>query len=477
MKRPPGILLPTLGVVGGLVLVVALAILFLVNRSRADLAAYKAELEQRGEIFDVTRLAPPAPPAENNGADALVAAGTALKAALTKNSIKPYKTGQVETTPGQAEVLHRRHAALRINKDTTWEDFHKEMEVLRPLLAEIRRCAQAPVLEFQLDYTKGVAMDLPFLSPCLSSGQFLAAENLLLLRAGNTKAVAENIETLLRIAKVANNQPILISHLIAMSLVGICHASTWELLQASPSAQDLQQVQKAWESFSLIGNISELLRMERTTSSSAFLSSPDILKSMAALSKPASTSPSSLDPYIETIEWVVWSVVFRHSDERHFLGDYQELIQHLDKGGSWQDLLSLAKSQKTALEEAGLSLKLSKINIPFISDALEKLAGQAALQSLTITAIAIQRHQLDHAGQPPDSLADLVPAYLAAVPADPMTKEPLRYQRKGEHFLLYAVGGNGVDDGGDATTTPPGKRNRGPTEGLDIVWPRAVASP
>lgn len=476
MKKPPGILLPILGILGGTSIIVALAILIAVNRSRADLDAYKAELEQRGETFEVTRLTPPAPPTENNGAAALVAAGETLRAAVTKNSLKPFQTGQPEASPGQAAVLHQLPAARRFKKDVPWEDFRREMEPLRPLLGEIRRSAKAPNLEIQPDYTLGFSMPLPFLTPFLSSGQFLGAESLLLLRDGDTATAAENIESMLRIAAVANRQPILISRLVAVSLAGISQTTTWEFLQANPTPEELQRVQKAWQSFSLIDGIPAILRMERASGIPAFSSELDKLKTIAALSSPPLASPSSsLDEHIHTVEWTIWSVIFRHADERNYIAYHQGMLDRLDRGEDWRQVFAWARSLEIPLSVTNLSRKLSAMSIPTINNALGKSVGQAALQSLTITATALRRYQRNHAGQPPETLADLVPAYLSAIPKDPMDGLSVRYQRQGEHFLLYSIGENGVDDGGN-TAAPHGKTRRSPIDGLDIVWPQAIPS-
>ena len=49
----------------------------------------------------------------------------------------------------------------------------------------------------------------------------------------------------------------------------------------------------------------------------------------------------------------------------------------------------------------------------------------------------------------PATLADLVPAFLPAVPRDPFAGAPLRYQRSGDLWRVWSVGINLVDDGGD----------------------------
>ncbi len=73
---------------------------------------------------------------------------------------------------------------------------------------------------------------------------------------------------------------------------------------------------------------------------------------------------------------------------------------------------------------------------------------QAELRLLKLE-FALRLWKAEH-GTWPESLDQLVPAILPAVPLDPYDPagKPLRYNRTDEGFLLYSVGQNGVDDGG-----------------------------
>lgn len=51
-------------------------------------------------------------------------------------------------------------------------------------------------------------------------------------------------------------------------------------------------------------------------------------------------------------------------------------------------------------------------------------------------------------GKYPESLTELVPEYLPALPIDYGDRQPLRYRRLREHYLLYSIGNDGQDDGG-----------------------------
>ncbi len=73
-----------------------------------------------------------------------------------------------------------------------------------------------------------------------------------------------------------------------------------------------------------------------------------------------------------------------------------------------------------------------------------EVAKQTAL-----TAIALKRYQLKYKNYP-QSLEAMVPEFIPTVPNDPVDGQPLRYRKDNQGtFLLYSVGENGKDDGGD----------------------------
>ena len=112
---------------------------------------------------------------------------------------------------------------------------------------------------------------------------------------------------------------------------------------------------------------------------------------------------------------------------------------------------------------------------PWTEKYLLRLARAETARRLTVTAIALKRYHLEH-GIYPATLNELVPAFLFAVPIDFMDGKPLRYKlRPDGDFLLYSVGEDGKDDGGDPSPVPPSTSFNWML-GRDIVWPR-VATP
>jgi hypothetical protein len=73
--------------------------------------------------------------------------------------------------------------------------------------------------------------------------------------------------------------------------------------------------------------------------------------------------------------------------------------------------------------------------------------SQALLRTAAV-ALALERHRLAK-GTWPENLTDIAPECLHAVPADPFDGKPLRYKKKAEGVVVYSIGPDGKDDGGD----------------------------
>jgi hypothetical protein len=106
---------------------------------------------------------------------------------------------------------------------------------------------------------------------------------------------------------------------------------------------------------------------------------------------------------------------------------------------------------------------------------LRKTLRIIAARDVVVTAIALKRYQLQH-GAWPETLAAMVPALLPSVPIDPYDGKPLRYHPNADGtFLLYCVGEDGVDDGGDPTcptTSSSASFYWQNDKARDWVWPQ-----
>ena len=84
-----------------------------------------------------------------------------------------------------------------------------------------------------------------------------------------------------------------------------------------------------------------------------------------------------------------------------------------------------------------------------------------ALARMAATALAIRLYELDH-GRRPEGLLELVPEYLGEAPVDPFADDgrPLGYLPHAPKPILYSVGPDGVDNGGEDVLDPNGRVDR-----------------
>jgi hypothetical protein len=119
-----------------------------------------------------------------------------------------------------------------------------------------------------------------------------------------------------------------------------------------------------------------------------------------------------------------------------------------------------------------------------VRNTVVRLGSAKIARQLAITGCALQRAKIRD-GQYPATLKELVPQFVAAMPIDPVDGAPVRYRVNPDgSFLLYSVGENGVDEGGDSepdaqlenrySAANSSRRMRWSyiTRGRDWVWPQ-----
>ena len=105
-------------------------------------------------------------------------------------------------------------------------------------------------------------------------------------------------------------------------------------------------------------------------------------------------------------------------------------------------------------------------------------AEAEARRRVLITATAVERYR-GQLGSYPQTLQALVPELLRHPPVDFIDGQPLRYRLTEDgHFVLYSVGMDCVDDGGEVRQPRrrgldyPGPPDFSPPARTDLVWPR-----
>jgi len=88
-----------------------------------------------------------------------------------------------------------------------------------------------------------------------------------------------------------------------------------------------------------------------------------------------------------------------------------------------------------------------------------------------LMVLAILRHKRENEEFPRD-LSELIKAgNIKVLPMDPYSDKPLVYRKTDDSFLLYSVGENFTDDGGEIVRDEEGKVKKWADEGDWVFWP------
>ena len=115
----------------------------------------------------------------------------------------------------------------------------------------------------------------------------------------------------------------------------------------------------------------------------------------------------------------------------------------------------------------------AKLLFPALSKAVRRSARIQTTVDAARVALALERHRIAN-GALPDTLEALVPRFMGDIPNDLLDGKPLRYRRNPDgSYLLYSVGWNQTDDGGEIAWSKGKDPNVDLSKG-DWVWQMPV---
>ena len=110
--------------------------------------------------------------------------------------------------------------------------------------------------------------------------------------------------------------------------------------------------------------------------------------------------------------------------------------------------------------------------LPAYQQADILMQREAARRAAVPLMLACQLHYRLR-GEWPAKVEDLVPEILPELPADPLGKagELMRLKRDGDDLVIYSVGINGLDDGGNIGDAAGGNSSEAPDQGIRAKRP------
>lgn len=123
------------------------------------------------------------------------------------------------------------------------------------------------------------------------------------------------------------------------------------------------------------------------------------------------------------------------------------LTRLLDASGDISKLLTVARREQASLSRFAPGRFLIRIMLPSLTRGIELHARTAARFRCVPVAVAAERFRLAN-GRFPDNPDQLVPDYLVGLPRDPFDGNTIHCSKTDSGVVVYSVGENTIDDGG-----------------------------
>jgi len=357
-------------------------------------------------------------------------------------------------------------AALRARPaGTPLEDLRFLLDHDRAVLDEIRAASRRPFARIDLRIGSSPEVLLEGLMP-----QFPRLKGLVRpfsvscsteLVADNPEAALADFETMLALGEAAGSQPLLIGMLVKIAMAEIAIRPLWSgLAEHRWPDTELVELERHLSRINLVADMQHCLRGERA------FSLAHLLPASAGTDDGATIEGGTMQNAMR-----FWPSAVIYRNRINLARAYQSvLIARLNPSAPSVRLTATAEDR--ALRKRFGTFSPYNVFTPQLLPAIEKSLETAAKSQATVTlarvACALERFYLAK-GVYPDAIDELTPRFVAQLPPDPVNGGALHYRREApDRFVLYSVGLNGLDDGGEAAPRKPSGSQQA-YEG-DIVW-------
>lgn len=334
---------------------------------------------------------------------------------------------------GQGDLPLRPEPLAEETKEMVAEYLGDNREALELLHkgAAVKHC------RYPVDFTKGMATVIPYLSEAREGARFLQLETVLHTENDRPELALNSIISILGLGRTFSNEPTLIAQLVRIS----CQAVAVQAFEYSANRAEFtdEQLVNVGRSFANAQDLSAMSRavVGERCQGIEFFADPDA-QAQFFQSTGSSGPPAALMVLYRAAGLSDKDAsVYLHVMEDYMKANELPLEERCDAADVAEDKLENVPKIQVLLRVLSPAFsRITELDLRVIGH-LRTAEGGAA----------IQRYRLA-AGQLPDTLADLVPAYLDAVPKDPFDGGELRYKKLEKGFVVYSIGEDEKDDGG-----------------------------
>lgn len=344
-------------------------------------------------------------------------------------------------------------------------------------LSELAQAAARPKCRWPVDYTVAnpIAVRLPHLARLRGLSQVPLLRAAAQLGIGQSAKALADLKLILRLADSLEGEPYLISFLVRRRLVTDVVTGVREgLARHAWTDAQLAEIERCLAGVDLLVAHQAAMRGERASN----LACLDYLRGSGRANVAQEFFDTQGDSYEAILAhgmpsgWYYRSqatIAYRY--QQHILPGVNPSTRRIfpkTLAGAEAELRTGAEGPLARLQ-AIRSSYFADLLLPAIAPAALKTAQTQTWVDQARLACALERSRLAN-GRFPDTLEALVPRFIDKLPQDIVSGEPMKYRRTGDGGgVLYAVGWNAQDDGGESVRPTSRSKSPDPTQG-DWVW-------
>jgi len=387
---------------------------------------------------------------------ALVADASVGRQAGREHSVAPSAEDSVAVFAGMMEKKKALwgnpswEEAIKIlgdKKPAEWTDAERQkvaefMTASREMILELRALAASGGPLYELDYSKGYAMELPHLAQFRDFARLLMADAGLKAGEGNYGEAVEDIIAGMQLATNLEKEPLVISQLVRIAMDSIIYGGVEQSVLGQHLTPDLAgklteyaSGARGREAFADSYTFDGFFGLEAFEA----LRTGDLTRS--GIDSGLAQTP--LDSFLFRVYGSVFARPWLNMDEEI----YADTIQRTGEAARlpFYEAKPLLDEIDTVLEELPRTRILSRTLLPpLLTRAAEMQAGHEARMDLMQLGLAVEQYYMQN-GQYPATLDQVAPVFGGALPLDPFTGQPYVYQPSGGSFLIYSALSSVVD--------------------------------
>jgi hypothetical protein len=466
------------------------------NRARRTAERTRQKLRAEGFKLALKEFALSSSAEQRARADVLLRAGRLCAGILPLAPIDLLRP----TASNAAIVLHAQERFPANGNVNSWPALAASVDRAGGLLDDACAATGGGLLRFESSTGSGGEFVVFYLTDLRSLAAALAARTLVELHRSSHSVALTNLLALTRLATEWDIEPIEQAHYLRFFLADAAERTLWQSLHSPGWTEpELALLQREWQRPEFFRGLPEAIACSRAAifeqqereARQPYAPQVSLRQIMNELFSSPLNAANQVQGRIVTSRYQKYGIYEEQTQTLLFYRDLEVNFRNAVQAGSWAEMRAIPGVTNNNAARAGGVVRNGIRTAPRAygyrqgPGLIRRAAETETARRLAVTALALERFRLRH-GSYPNSLEELAPEFLPAVPADFMDGKPLRYRPlRNVEFVLYSAGLDCMDDGGVMMRLElPGSSSYGSgfsfrggrREGPDMLWPRAATT-